>query len=196
MKKVNINELNLPTTSQLEFELKREKYKSKYIQLLKNTLYVLLIVIALAILSATLIFPVFQITGESMEPSLNKGEFVVSVKGNSFKSGDIIAFYYNNRILVKRVIAVSSDVVNIDLDGNVYVNDELLMESYINEKKYGDVDIEFPYQVPEESYFVLGDDRENSVDSRNSLIGSIKGDEVIGRVVFRVWPFKNFGVVK
>ena len=131
-----------------------------------------------------------------MEPILVSDDIVLCVKKFKFEPEDIIAFYYNNRILVKRVIATSLDWVNIDSNGNVFVNDKLLEESYIEEKFYGEVDIEFPYQVPEGSYFVLGDSRETSVDSRNSLVGSISEDEIIGKVIFRVWPMKRFGIIK
>ena len=196
-KEVNVTkkELTLPTTSQLEAELKREKYKFRYKKLLRSTIYALLIVVALSVLAATLVFPVLQIYGESMTPTLNSDDIVVSIKKSNFESGDIIAFYYNNRILVKRVIATSSDWVNIDDDGNVYVNNKLLKEPYISEKSLGESDIKYPYQVPEGTYFVLGDDRKTSIDSRNSVIGTVNEEDIIGEVLFRVWPFKNFGTV-
>lgn len=191
----NQKELHLPTTNELETELNREKYKSKYNKLLKSTIYALIIVIAISVLVATLLFPVLQIYGKSMAPTLIENDIVVSVKKLTFEKGDIIAFYYNNRILVKRVIGTSSDWVNIDEEGNVFVNDKLLDEPYIEKKAYGEVDIKFPYQVPEGSYFVLGDDREASVDSRSSVIGSIKQEEIIGKIIFNVWPLKRFGII-
>jgi len=195
-KKGNEKELTLPTTSQLEKELKRVKFNSRYKKLLKSTVYVILIVVALSVLVATLFLPILQIYGNSMEPTLSEGNIVVAVKKSDFKSGDIIAFYYNNRILVKRVIATSSQWVDIDEDGNVFINNELLDEPYLKEKYYGEADIEFPYQVPEGTYFVLGDERELSVDSRNSLIGSISEEDIIGKVIFNVWPIKKIGIIK
>lgn len=195
-KRKNEKEILLLTTEQLEKELDRVKYKSKYRRLCRSIIYILVIVIAISILLATLVFPVLRIYGGSMEPTLVSDDVVLCIKGLKFESGDIIAFYYNNRVLVKRVIATSSDWVNIDDDGNVFVNDKLLDESYIDEKYYGDVDIEFPYQVSEGSYFVLGDQRESSIDSRNSLIGSISEEDIIGKVVLRVWPMKRVGMIK
>ena len=195
-KNIKYKELEIPTTEYLEKELYREKYKYRYKKLLKSTVYVLLIVVSLSVLLATLLFPVLEIYGESMEPTLKEGDIVVSVKQSKFNSGDIIAFYYNNRILIKRVIASSSEWINIDNEGNIFVNDKLLEEPYIDKKSYGEPDIEYPYQVPEGSYFVLGDERESSIDSRNSLIGTIKEEDIIGKVIFRVWPINRFGIVK
>jgi len=194
-KKGTEKELTLPTTSQLEKELKRVKFNSRYKKLLKSTVYVILIVVALSVLVATLVLPILQIYGSSMEPTLSEGNIVVTVKKSDFKSGDIIAFYYNNRILVKRIVAKSSEWVNIDEDGNVFINDKLLDEPYLKEKYYGEVDIEFPYQVPEDTYFVLGDERKLSVDSRNSEIGCISSEDIIGKVIFNVWPIKEFGII-
>ena len=188
--------LNIPTTIELEQELHRERYKSRYKKILKNTIYALLIVVAISVIAATFIFPVLEIYGESMNPNLTEGDIVLCIKKSKFESGDIIAFYYNNRILVKRVIATSSDWVNIDASGNVYVNDELLDEKYIEEKTLGESDIKYPYQVPEGAYFVLGDKRETSVDSRRSLIGTISSEEIIGKVIFKVWPLKRIGSTK
>jgi len=196
MKKKVEKEIKLPTTSQLEKELNREKYKFRYKSLLKSTIYVLIIVVAISALVATLFFPVLQIYGESMEPTLSEGEIVVTVKKSELKQGDIIAFYHNNRILVKRIIATSSEWVNIDEEGNVFVNDKLLKEPYLEKKSYGESDISYPYQVSEESCFVLGDARENSIDSRNSLIGTVSKEDIIGKVIFRVWPIKEFGITK
>lgn len=189
-------DLNIPTTLELEQELYREKYKYRYKKILKSTIYVLLIVVAISVIVATFIFPVLEIYGQSMRPNLTEGDIVLCIKKHKFETGDIIAFYYNNRILVKRVIASSSDWVNIDESGNVYVNDVLLDEKYLEEKTFGESDIKYPYQVPEGSYFVLGDKRETSVDSRSSLIGTISEEEIIGKVMFRVWPLKQFGLTK
>ena len=192
---VKQKELILPTTSQLESELKRELYKSRYKKLLKNTIYALIIVVALSVLAATLVFPVLQIYGDSMKPTLVEDDIVVSIKKTNFESGDIIAFYYNNKILVKRVIATSSEWVRVDEEGNVHVNDKLISEPYVNKKNLGESDIKYPYQVPEGEYFVLGDERESSIDSRNSTIGTIAKEDIIGEVIFKVWPIKEFGIV-
>lgn len=194
-KKKDYEELKLPTVEELELELKREKFKFRYKALLKSTVYVLLIVVAVSVLMTTLLFPVLQIYGTSMEPTLKENDIVVSVKSSKFEKGDIIAFYYNNRILVKRVIATSSDWVKIDSDGNVFVNDSLVSEPYIIKKSLGETDIKYPYQVPEGSYFVLGDERESSIDSRNSVIGSIAHEDIIGKIIFNVWPLRRFGII-
>ena len=187
---------NIPTTKDLEQELYREKYKSRYKKILKSTIYALLIVVAISVIIATFLFPVLQIYGESMKPNLTEDDIVLCIKKQEFESGDIIAFYHNNKILVKRVIAVSSDWVNIDEAGNVYVNDKLLEEEYIEEKSFGESDIKYPYQVPEGSYFVLGDKRETSIDSRSSIIGTISCENIIGKIIFRVWPLKQIGIPK
>ena len=186
-KKINKINIAIPTTEELEKELQREKYKTKYNKLLKNTLYILLIISSLSLLVATFLLPILEIYGSSMKPTLNNGDIVVSIKKSKFKTGDIIAFYYNNKILVKRIVATSSQWVNIDESGNVYVDDNLLDESYIKEKSFGETDISFPYQVPENTYFVLGDSRDNSIDSRNSLIGTIKKEDIIGKILFKIW---------
>lgn len=175
------------TKEQIEKELKKETYKSKYFNILTSTIYGLIIVAAIALIIATIIMPVFQISGSSMEPKLNNGDFVVSIKTTRLENGDIIAFYHGNKILVKRVIASAGQWVVIDKDGNVFVDGKLLQESYIDEKVLGDYDIEFPYQVPNESWFVLGDNRSNSIDSRNSEIGSIKEENIIGKILFKLW---------
>lgn len=192
---VNVSELILPTTSQLEQELKREKYKFRYKKLLKNTISALLIVIALSVLAATLVFPVLQIYGNSMKPTLVEDDIVVSVKKSNFETGDIIAFYYNNRILVKRIIATPLDWVRVDEEGNVYVNSILINEPYLKNKALGESDIEYPYQVPEKEYFVMGDERELSIDSRNSTIGTISEEDIIGKIIFKVWPIKKLGLI-
>ena len=184
------------TITQIEQELKKEKFKSRYVKVLMSTVYTLIIVASVAALIATLIMPVLQISGSSMNPTLHEGEIVLSVKTKKFDTGDIIAFYHGNKILVKRVIAKSGNWVNIDEDGNVYVNEKLLDEPYIKEKNLGQTDIEFPYQVPEGSYFILGDDRATSIDSRNSTIGCVNEEDIIGKVIFKVWPIKRIGLVK
>lgn len=197
MKKINKQKsLELPTTKDLEKQLNQEKYNFKYKRILKSTIYALIIVASISTLAATLIFPVLRIYGSSMSPTLIEGDIVISIKKTKFKKGDIIAFYYNNHILVKRVIATSSDWVNIDLEGNIYINNKLIEENYIEEKSFGESNIEFPYQVPEGTYFILGDKRNISIDSRNSLIGTIPQEEIIGKIIFRVWPLKRLEIIK
>lgn len=188
-------EIIIPSTKELEAELHNEKYKSKYKKILKSTVYILLIVVAISAIVATLVFPVLKIYGTSMSPVVNNGDIVVAVKKNKFNSSDVVAFYYNNRILVKRVIATPQDWVNIDEDGNIYVNNVLLDESYTYGKTVQG-DIEYPFQVPSDSYFVLSDQREIMVDSRNKEIGCIKQEDIVGKVVFEVWPVGRFGLVK
>lgn len=176
------------SSKQVEEELKREIYKSKYLKVLKSTVYALIIIAAIATLIATLIMPVFQIAGTSMAPTYKEGDLVISIKTKKLKQGDIIAFYHGNKILVKRVIAGAGSWVEMDEEGNVYVDGNMLEESYITKKVIGDYDIKFPYQVPDGHWFVLGDERTESIDSRNSEIGCVSEENVIGKIIFRIWP--------
>ena len=185
-----------PTTEQLEAELKRVRYKSRYRSVLRSTIYSLITVAAIAVLIATLWLPVLQVYGNSMTPALQNGEIIFTVKMSEFEPGDIISFYYNNKILIKRVIARSGEWVNMDADGNVYVNETLLDEPYLDEKAFGDCNIELPYQVPEGRVFVMGDQRSTSVDSRNSAVGCVAQEQIVGKILFRVWPLEKFGWVK
>lgn len=187
---------SMPGIAELEAELKRERYKKRYGSTLRSTVYALLIVAAIAVLVATLWMPVLQIYGNSMTPTLNAGDIVVSWKTESFETGQIIAFYYNNKILIKRVIAGPGDWINMDEDGTVYVNGEMLDEPYLTEKAMGDCNIEMPYQVPDEKIFVMGDHRSSSVDSRNTAVGCIALEQVVGKIVFRIWPLNQLGMVK
>lgn len=185
-----------PTTEQLEAELKRVRYKSRYRSVLRSTIYSLITVAAITVLITTLWFPVLRVYGNSMTPTLQNGEIIFTVKVSEFEPGDIISFYYNNKILIKRVIARSGEWVNMDADGNVYVNETLLDEPYLDEKAFGDCNIELPYQVPEGRVFVMGDQRSTSVDSRNSAVGCVAQEQIIGKILFRVWPLEKFGWVK
>ena len=186
-------ETSLPTAEQLDMERRRLRYKRRYNRTLRSTVAILIVVAALAVLAATLWMPVLRVYGSSMAPTLHNGEILVSVKTKDFSSGDIIAFYHGNKLLIKRYIAGSADYVNIDEDGAVSVNGTLLDEPYLAEKAYGEADIEFPYQVPDQRYFVMGDNRSVSIDSRSSIVGWIAGDQIVGKVVFRVWPLSAFG---
>ena len=187
--------VEIPTIEQVSAERRRNRYKAKYRRVLRSTLSVLIVVAALSVLVVTLIMPVLQISGMSMSPTLHDGEIVLSVKGTNFNTGDLIAFYHGNKLLVKRCIAGPFEWVDIDEDGNLYVNDELLDEPYITEKALGECDIELPYQVPDERWFVVGDNRAVSVDSRSSQIGCITEEQIVGKVSFRVWPITKFGYI-
>ncbi len=184
------------TTADFEAELAHEKYKRSFAYSVRSTIYVLIVVAAIAILVAVLLLPVLQIFGNSMTPTLAEGNFVVSVKGSELKTGDIIAFYYNNKILVKRVIANSGDWVDIDKDGTLYINNQKVEEPYVSEPSIGICDIKLPYQVPESRIFVMGDHRNVSVDSRTKAIGCVAEEQIVGKIVFCVWPLSNFGAVK
>jgi len=182
-----------PSVEQLETELKRVNYHSRYRKVLRSTVCTLITVAAVAVLVATLWLPVLRIYGSSMTPTLNDGEIVFSIKTADMKPGDIVAFYYNNKILVKRVIANPGDWVDIDEDGTVYVNDMALMEPYLTEKHFGDADIELPYQMPDGKVFVMGDHRSTSVDSRHMAVGCVSQEQLVGKIVFRVWPMNSMG---
>lgn len=190
------NNLEIPSAEQLHKEMKRVKGRSDFIKLLYNTVASLIVVAAAAVLISLLLLPILRVTGTSMTPTLDNGELVVCGKGGNFSRGDIIAFYYNNKILLKRVIAVSGDYVNIDPDGTVYVNDEKLDEPYIKDKAFGECDLELPYQVPDQRIFVMGDHRSTSIDSRSTNVGCVSEESVVGKVIFRVWPLNKISFVK
>ena len=194
MKKKKIRPI--PTRQELEEELRRVRYKSRYRSVLRSTVYTLITVAAVAILVATLWLPVFQIYGNSMAPTLQDGEIIFSVKTSKLEPGDIISFYYNNKILVKRVIARPGDWVDIDEAGNVLLNGVPLEEPYLEEKALGDCDIPLPYQVPDGKYFVMGDHRSISVDSRSTAVGCVAQEQIVGKILFRVWPLNDFGLVE
>ncbi len=193
MKKEPIREM--PSVQQLEAELKRVKYKNRYRSVLRSTVYTLITVAAIAILAATLWLPVLHIYGGSMAPTLYNGDILMLVKTSDFEPGDIVAFYYNNKILVKRVICGPGDWVDIDGDGTVYINKVRLEEPYLTEKALGDCDIDLPYQVPDGRYFVMGDHRSTSVDSRNTVMGCVSQEQIIGKVLLRIWPFDRMGTI-
>lgn len=181
-------EVSLPTINQVETERKRYRRKKAYNKALRGTLYVLTIVAAVAVLIATLILPVLQIEGTSMEPTLSNGDIVLLTKTTSFDRGELCGFTWNNKLLVKRVIGIPGDWIEMDTAGTIYLNGEELKEPYVRQKALGECDLEFPFQVPQGQYFVVGDMRENSIDSRNTLIGCIPQDQIVGKVFFRVWP--------
>ena len=185
-----------PTLEQLTAELERENYKRRFGRVLRSTLFTLVVVAAAAVLVATIWMPVLQIYGSSMTPTLNEGEIVVSVKGSDFELGDLVAFYLGNKILVKRCIAGPGQWVDINENGDVFVDGELLDEPYLTEKALGECDQSFPYQVPESRFFCMGDHRATSVDSRHSAVGCVAEEQIVGRIVFRVWPLSGFGALQ
>lgn len=187
---------DLPTLEQIRQERSRLQYRSRYGRALRSTLRALAVAAALAVLVATLWLPVLRIYGSSMWPTLTDGQIVLCVKTRSFAPGDVTAFYHGNKLLIKRYVAGPSDWVDIDDSGNVTVNSEPLEEPYLAEKAFGQTNISLPYQVPEGRYFVMGDNRDTSVDSRNTAVGPIAMDQVVGKVFFRIWPLREFGVVK
>ena len=186
---------DLPDTESLRAAYEKVSYRDRLRRSVVSTTNTLIVVAAVAVLVAMLFLPVLRIYGQSMNATLVSGELVVSLKGADFKTGDIIAFYYNNNILVKRVIANSGEWVDIDLDGNVYVNQQQIDEPYIEGKAYGEPNIDFPYQVPDERVFVLGDNRAVSIDSRHTSIGCVTSEQIVGKIVFRVWPLSKLGPV-
>ena len=187
---------SLPTIKQVETERKRYRRQKAYNKALSGTIYVLTIVAAVAVLIATLVLPVLQIEGTSMEPTLVNGDVVLLTKTTSFDRGELCGFSWNNKLLIKRVIGIPGDWIEIDTDGTVYLNGEKLDEPYAEQLSVGECDLEFPFQVPQEQYFVLGDMRESSIDSRNTLIGCVAKDQIVGKVFFRIWPFKTIRFFK
>lgn len=183
------------TSEEIERELNRVRYRERYGKTLRSTIYALITVAAIAVLVAVLLLPVLQIYGVSMTPTLYDGDIVISVKGAELENQDIVAFYYNNKILVKRVIAQAGEWVDMDDAGNVRVNGKLLEEPYVEGKAKGECDITFPYQVPEGKLFVMGDHRDVSVDSRNSAVGCVSEEQIVGKLIMCIWPLNNFGKI-
>ncbi len=183
---------DLPQLNMLQGELKREMYRRRFRKLLHSTVNALVVVAAVAALIATLLLPVLQIAGNSMEPSLEDGDIVLLMKTDNLQGGDLCAFYYSNKILIKRIIATPGDYLWIDPDGTVHLNGQVLDEPYITQKALGECDIEFPYQVPENQYFMMGDHRETSIDSRSSVIGCVAEDQIIGKILCKFWPLSEF----
>jgi len=184
---------DIPTAVQLENELKHLRYSESFRKSLKSTVSSLITLAATAVLISMLFLPVLRVTGTSMTPTLSNGELVLGLKNSKIQKGDIIAFYYNNKVLLKRVIGTAGDIVSMDNDGNVYINDELLDEPYLISKDYGECDIEFPYQVPESRLFVMGDHRTVSIDSRSTAVGCIAEEYIIGKIFMRIYPFNKIG---
>lgn len=186
----------LPTVQQLEAELKREKYRGRYWKMLRGTVAVLVVVAATAVLISNLLLPILRIYGSSMTPTLVNGNIVAAVRNGTYQRGDVIAFYYNNKILVKRVVGMPGEWVDMDENGNVTIDGEPLEEPYLTEKALGECDIELPYQVPEGRYFVMGDHRSVSSDSRSSQVGCVSEEQIVGKLLFRLWPLDEIGPIE
>lgn len=194
MRKMNQDEVSLPSRGQIETERKRYRWKKAYFKALRGTISVLTYVAAVASLIATLVLPVLQIEGTSMEPTMTNGDIVLLTKTTRFDRGEICGFAWSNKLLIKRVIGIPGDWIEIDTDGTVYLNGEMLEEPYAVQIAFGECDLEFPFQVPQEQYFVLGDMRESSIDSRNTLIGCVELDQIVGKVFFRIWPLNRMQI--
>ncbi|SDB02389.1 signal peptidase I [Streptococcus henryi] len=194
--KKNRGPIEIPKTSEIEQVYRQASYRKRLMEAIRRTVFMLIVVAAFAVLIAVLFLPILRIYGKSMHGTLDSGDIVLSVKSSNFNTGDVVAFYYNNNILVKRVIAEAGDWVDMDDDGTVYVNEVKLVEPYITEKAYGETDITFPYQVPENRIFVMGDNREVSIDSRNTSIGTVSDEQIVGKLVFKIWPLQEIGTIK
>lgn len=194
--KKNRGPIEIPKTSEIEQVYRQASYRKRLMEAIRSTVFMLIVVAAFAVLIAVLFLPILRIYGKSMHGTLDSGDIVLSVKSSNFDTGDVVAFYYNNNILVKRVIAEAGDWVDMDDDGTVYVNEVKLVEPYITEKAYGETDITFPYQVPENRIFVMGDNREVSIDSRNTSIGTVSDEQIVGRLIFKIWPLQEIGTIK
>ncbi|MEX2784209.1 signal peptidase I [Streptococcus sp. H49] len=186
----------LPEKKEIEAAYKELSYRKKFLETLRSTAFMLTVVAAVAVLVAVLFLPILRIYGKSMKGTLDSGDLVVSVKSSRFETGDIVAFYYNNNILVKRVIAESGDWVDMDKKGNVYVNQKKIAEPYLKEKAYGETNITFPYQVPDGRIFVMGDNRKVSIDSRNSSVGTVASEQIVGKLIFKIWPLPELGLIQ
>lgn len=195
MKDRDIRFASIPTTEEVAAERERLAYQSRYKRVLRSTIYALVVVAAAAVLLATLFLPVLQVSGDSMNPTLQDKDIILLVKSSKIKSGDLCAFYWQNKLLLKRVIGLPGDVIDMDVNGVVSVNGQTLDEPYVDELTVGECDIRFPYQVPENRYFVLGDHRATSIDSRSSVIGCVEKNQIVGRVFLRIWPLAQFSLI-
>ena len=196
MSSLNYQKRQLPETSEIKAAYQTAKYKKTFWETIRSTVFMLVVVAAFAVLIAVLFLPILRIYGNSMKGTLDSGDIVISVKSTDFETSDVVAFYYNNNILVKRVIAEAGDWVDMDEEGNVYVNKKKLDEPYLANKSYGHTDITFPYQVPENRIFVMGDNRDESIDSRNNAIGTVADEQIVGKLIFKIWPLQKLGGIE
>ncbi len=150
---------------------------------------VVIITVSLLLNLFTFIMPVVKYYGSSMSPTLEDGQILIVSKVSEIGNGDIIAFYYNNKVLVRRVVATENQQISVDIFGTVTVDGEELVEPYIGNKTLGQCNLDFPYNVPSGSLFVLGDNREVAMDSRLEEIGTVTEDRLIGKIVFSINPF-------
>ena len=195
MKEHDIKFAAIPSTEEVKAERERLAYRSRYTRVLRSTIYALVVVAAVAVLRATLFLPVLQGSGDSKNPTLQDKDVIVLVKSGSLKTGDLCGFYWQNKLLLKRVIGLPGDIISLDENGVVTVNGTVLDEPYVDELALGECDIKFPYQVPENRYFVLGDHRATSIDSRSSVIGCVEKNQIVGKVFIRVWPLSSFSLI-
>ena len=195
MKEHDIKFAAIPSTEEVKAERERLAYRSRYTRVLRSTIYALVVVAAVAVLLATLFLPVLQVSGDSMNPTLQDKDVIVLVKSGSLKTGDLCGFYWQNKLLLKRVIGLPGDIISLDENGVVTVNGTVLDEPYVDELALGECDIKIPYQVPENRYFVLGDHRATSIDSRSSVIGCVEKNQIVGKVFIRVWPLSSFSLI-
>lgn len=188
MNKQKIERIRVPSMEEVEGEKKRLDKRGEQRHFLAGIIGTLTVFAAAVVLCVTLFFPVLQVTGDSMEPGLREGNLILTRKTDHLKTGDICGFYYNNELLLKRVIGVPGDMVDIDAEGNVSVNGQVLNEPYVLQKALGKSDVSFPLLVPEDCYFVMGDNREVSIDSRSSIIGCVNLEQIEGKVILKLWP--------
>lgn len=187
---------DLVSNEEVKEELSRLKERERYLKKVQKTLSILVVVAAISVLVATLWMPVLKIYGSSMDPTLENGQIVVSIKTKKLKSGDVVAFWQGNKLLVKRVIASPGQKVDIDVNGKAFVDGKAISESYLDSESLGNTDIDFPHQVEESRWFCMGDNRESSIDSRSAVIGDISKEQIEGKVLFSVWPLNKIGIVK